>query len=83
MRQDFRIPKLPNSNTVLSNSFSCRSSGNSRFARRKCMAFFACSVKCFLAFKKLPDLENITPRYLYLSVILITELFHEQCSLDK
>ena len=35
------------------------------------MAFFDCLTRCFLAFKKLPDLENITPKYLYLSVILI------------
>ena len=36
---------------------------------RRCMAFLDCSIICFLAFKKLPDLEKSTPRYLYLSVI--------------
>ena len=60
--------------TVLSKSFNCRSSGRSRLLalmKRRCIAFFDCSTRCFLACKKLSDLENITPKYFYLSTILI------------
>ena len=60
--------------TVLSKSLSCKSMGMSRlFAlkNKRCIAFRACSAKCFLALRKLPDLDRMIPKYLYLSVILI------------
>ena len=31
---------------------------------KRYMAFFACSVTCFLAFRNEPDLEKTVPRYL-------------------
>ena len=34
-------------------------------------SFFYCSTRCSLACKKLPDLQNITPKYLYSSTVLI------------
>ena len=65
-------PKVRIGTTVLSKSLIWRSSGISKLLARmsrRCMAFLDCSIICFLAFKKLPDLEKSTPRYLYLSVI--------------
>ena len=59
---------------MLSKSLICKSTGKLRIfdlTKSKCKAFFASSTICCLAFKKLPDFEKRTPRYLYESFIAI------------